>query len=211
MAQEFERRRLARDLHDHLGQQLTGLRLKLESLKDGAEKRAKLKEQVDELLSITTQLDSDIEFLAWELRPVTLDDIGLAAALRNYVSRWADQFGVAAEFHTTGFERQRPAPEVENNLYRITQEALNNIAKHARASQVDVIFERRDHSAVLIIEDNGVGFEPGEERGPETMGVTSMRERAALIGASLEIESTPDKGTSIFVRVPLTEAKAKDA
>jgi signal transduction histidine kinase len=203
--QELERRRMARELHDQLGQQLTGLRLKLESLKKSGERA--LEQQVEELLKITAQLDDDIEFLAWELRPVALDDLGLAAALRNYVNRWAGQSNVSAEFHTRGFENNRAKPEVENNLYRIAQEALNNVAKHSHASHVDVILEPRDNNAVLIIEDNGRGFDvaPAQSDG-ESMGLTSMRERAALLGGKIEIESTPEKGTSIFVTVPLSDA-----
>jgi two-component system, chemotaxis family, CheB/CheR fusion protein len=203
-AQEFERRRIARELHDQLGQQLTSLRLKLESLNQDPD-RGGLREKVDDLLSVTSQLDSDIEFLAWELRPVALDDLGLSAALQNYISRWSQQFKVAAQFHTAGFDGARPSREIETNLYRIAQEALNNVAKHSRASNVDVILERRDHHAVLIIEDNGVGFEPVEDQGTdgENMGLTGMRERAMLIGGSLDIESTLQKGTSVFVRVPL--------
>jgi two-component system CheB/CheR fusion protein len=208
-AQEFERRRIARELHDQLGQQLTSFRLKLESLKEESPNRKQVREKVGELLSLTSQLDSDIEFLAWELRPVALDDLGLATALRNYTARWAQQFGTKAQFHTSGFEDRRPARAIETNLYRIAQEALNNAAKHSRATHVDVILERRDQHAVLIIEDNGIGFDlindPASDG--DRMGLTGMRERAALIGGALEIESTLKKGTTILVRVPLVEGK----
>jgi signal transduction histidine kinase len=199
---------MSRDLHDQLGQQLTALRLKLESLK-GPARRAKLEKQIEELLEITTQFDNDIEFLAWELRPVTLDDLGLAAALRNYTTQWSKQFGITAEFHARGFEGERATPEVENNLYRIAQEALNNVAKHARASRVDVILERRDRNTVLIIEDDGSGFDPVATGPFESMGVASMRERAALVGGTLEIESKPEKGTTVFVRIQLSDAEGR--
>jgi two-component system CheB/CheR fusion protein len=205
-AQEVERRRIARELHDQMGQQLTSLRLKLESLKQEDGSGDRVQEKVDELLSVTKQLDSDIEFLAWELRPVALDDLGLGPALRNYITRWGEQFETRVQFHTSDLDEERASHEIESHLYRIAQEALNNVAKHARASQVDVILERRDDHAVLIIEDNGVGFETVEDdlaSDGEKMGLIGMSERAALIGGSLQIESGRDKGTTVLVRVPL--------
>ncbi|HKP47284.1 MAG TPA: sensor histidine kinase, partial [Pyrinomonadaceae bacterium] len=203
-AQEDERRRLARDLHDQLGQQLTGLRLKLETLKNQNAKRAGLKVSIEELLEMITRLDADIDFLAWELRPFVLDDLGLVAALRNYVAQWCERFNVSGEFHSSGLETRRLSPEVENHLYRIAQEALNNIAKHSDASRVDVLLERRDGNVVFIVEDNGIGFEGPSAASEDTMGLTTMRERALLIDGSMEIESKRGKGTTIFVRVPIT-------
>ncbi|HEX6729523.1 MAG TPA: CheR family methyltransferase, partial [Pyrinomonadaceae bacterium] len=202
-AQENERRRVARDLHDQLGQQLTVLRLKLESLKTQAAKNKKVQGNVDELLTIISRLDSDVDFLAWELRPVLLDDLGLSEALRVYITQWSRHVKLPADFHTTGFENERLQPLVENHLYRITQEALNNVAKHSEASKVDILLERRDQHAVLIVEDNGRGFSAGEVNdGSETFGLTGIYERAALLGGSCEIESSPEKGTTIFIRVP---------
>lgn len=202
-AQELERRRLARDLHDQLGQQLTALRLKLESVKDHAGNRTNLAKEIDETLTMTSQLDSDVDFLAWQLRPIVLDDLGLPQALRVYVRQWAQHLNIHAEFHTTGFENERPSAEVENHLYRIAQEALNNVAKHSKASAADVLLERRGDHAVLIIEDNGVGF-AAEEQTPEgSHGLSGIHERASILGGHLELESTIGKGTTIIVRVPL--------
>ena len=201
-AQEAERRRLARDLHDQLGQQLTALRLTLETLKGESERREDLGPDIDALLAITEQLDSDIDFLAWELRPLALDDLGLSDALRVYVRRWSEHFNIVGQFHSDGFETERLLPELENHLYRVTQEALNNVAKHSKASQVEVLLEKRGRDAVLIIEDNGVGLsEPPQNY--HTMGMTSMRERIALVAGKFDIEFTPGKGTTIFVRVPI--------
>jgi len=202
-SQEKERRRIARDLHDQMGQQLTALRLRLETLKDGAGKRENLSSTLDDVLGILTQLDNDVDFLAWELRPVVLDDLGIKEALQLYVDRWKEHTGIAAEFHSTGFEHHRLPLETENNLYRITQEALNNAAKHSHASRLSVLLERRDDLAVLIIEDNGIGFHLKEDNAGS--GMTGMRERAALIGAEFEVESDSEKGSTIFVRVPLPE------
>ena len=203
-AQEAERSRVARELHDQLGQQLTALRLKLESLKSGAGKREQLEADVNQLLDLTSQLDSDVDFLAWQLRPVALDDLGLADALRVYVRQWSDHVNIATEFHTVGLEKERPSPEVENNLYRIAQEALNNVAKHSRASRVDVLLERRDSHAVLIIEDNGQGFSLGDQIDASAIGLMGIRERASLLGGSMELETAPEKGTTLIVRIPLT-------
>jgi signal transduction histidine kinase len=203
-SQEKERQRFARDLHDQLGQQLTILRLKLETLKDESGQRQKLSAAIEEILGVLSHLDSDIDFLAWELRPIILDDLGLKEALRLYVDRWKEHSGIAAEFHSTGFNQDRLPVETENNLYRITQEALNNVAKHSNGSRVSVLLERRDDHAVLIIEDNGQGFKAdGGFDFDSGFGLTGMRERALLIGASFEVESNAEKGTTIFVRAPL--------
>ncbi|HYE14778.1 MAG TPA: CheR family methyltransferase, partial [Pyrinomonadaceae bacterium] len=204
--QEDERRRISRELHDQLGQSLTALRLKLEGLREEAGARAKLKARIGELVEIAQRLDSDVDFLAWELRPSALDDLGLIVALSNYAQEWARHFGVAVNFHSFGLGDERLSPLVEINLYRIAQEALNNVAKHAGATSVDILLERRDDHAVLIMEDDGRGFDPfrvetdGVRRG---MGLIGIRERAALVGGTVEIESAPGKGTTVFVRTPV--------
>jgi len=147
-----------------------------------------------------------VDFLAWELRPASLDELGLAVALANFVQEWSKHFDTPAEFHTTGLDRERLAPEVETNLYRIAQEALNNISKHAKATGVDVLLERRDHQAVLIVEDDGLGFEPevvAAKPDDKRIGLINMRERASFVGGTLEIESNPGDGTTVFVRIPI--------
>ena len=206
VAQEDERRRIARDLHDHLGQQTTALRLNLDALKTMGESTPGLRERVERVDSIAERLDADVEFLAWELRPTGLDDIGLPGTLSRFLREWSEHYSIAADFHVSGLDDQRLRPEVETSLYRIAQEALNNVFKHAKARRADVLLERRDGQVILIIEDDGVGFDPSvmlrrpDERG---MGVVGMHERAALAGGKLEIESEPGHGTTIFVRVPL--------
>jgi signal transduction histidine kinase len=205
-AQEDERRRIARDIHDQLGQQMTALRLNLAALDQGCSQDEKMRGKLEQTKTIAEQIDADVDFLAWELRPAALDDIGLAGALRNYVHEWTKYSGIDAEFHTSGMNRERLSSETEINLYRITQEALNNSMKYARASRVDVLLERRDQQVVLIVEDDGVGFNPAKEtqgNGDKGLGLIGMRERAVLVGGTLEIESRPNKGTAIFARVPL--------
>ena len=204
--QEDERRRISRELHDHLGQRLTALRLKLEGLKEQCGEQAELCGQIEQLQEIAVNLDAEVDFLAWELRPSVLDDLGLTVALANFVQEWSKHFGVPTEFHTTGLAQERLSQEVETNLYRIAQEALNNIAKHAAATSVDVLLERRDNHAVLIIEDNGRGFDPDQvtiSLSGRGMGLIGMRERAALVGGTVEIESQPGEGTTVFVRTPV--------
>src|SRR6185312_4866887 len=207
-AQEEERRRLARELHDQLGQQLTALRLQLESLHDT--QKAGESDKIHKLQAIVNRLDIDVDFLAWELRPIALDELGLETALKNYVKQWSEHFEIPADFHSRGIADKRLGHEVETNLYRIAQEALNNCAKHARCKEVYIILERRGNDAVLIIEDNGVGFDVQFEKVSELdMGLVSMRERALLIGGTFEIESQPDDGTTVFVRVPLNTEEGK--
>jgi PAS domain S-box-containing protein len=205
-AQEAERHRIARDLHDHLGQQLTALRLKLQSMRAKCNGDAVLAKEMDETQEYASRIDMDINYLAWELRPTELDQLGLENALASFVREWSKTYDIAAEFHTSNHLSERLPPELETNLYRIVQEALNNILKHANASNVSVLFERHSERVVLIIEDDGVGFEPGVDRPRTTskgLGLIGMRERTALLGGTLEIESRPGGGTTIYVRIPL--------
>jgi PAS domain S-box-containing protein len=215
-AQEDERRRIARDIHDQVGQQMTALRLNLAALEQGCSEDAKLREKLEHTKSIAERLDADVDFLAWELRPAALDDIGLAEAMGTFVGQWSRHSGVDAQFHTAGLGRERLSPETETNLYRIMQEALNNTMKYAQAKHVDVLLERRENQVVLIVEDDGVGFNPNKEAsadGDKGMGLIGMRERAALVGGSLQIESKPKAGTTIFVRTPVefTEEEAEES
>jgi signal transduction histidine kinase len=136
------------------------------------------------------------------------------AALGNYVREWSKHFGVRAEFHTVGVESGRLEPKVEIHLYRVMQEALNNVHKHAGATQVEVMLERRDGDVALVVEDNGRGFDPESvvpSEGKERLGLGGMRERAALIGGTLQIESTRGGGTTVFVRVPLAPSAEESA
>jgi two-component system CheB/CheR fusion protein len=202
-AQEDERRRFALDLHDQLGQGLTSLRLKLESMKMQIKNPATLSRGLEELQAVVKQLDADVDFLAWQMRPVALDDLGLAAAISNYVKEWSQHHGIPAEFRTGTLKRERFDPHIETNLYRIVQEALNNCAKHAKCTRANVLLERRDDTAILIVEDDGVGFDPAADPGGQ-WGLIGMRERVALMNGTLEIESNQGQGTTIFVRTPVT-------
>jgi two-component system, chemotaxis family, CheB/CheR fusion protein len=199
VTQEEERARVARDLHDQVGQQLTGLRLTLERLQGHCAPDEQANAEVQRALGIAREIDTELDFLAWELRPAALDDLGLVAAVSRYVEAWTAHVGVEAEFRHTGLRGARLTREVETMLYRVVQESLNNVAKHAHASRVEVVLEQRDGAVVLVIDDDGVGFETSETPAAG-LGLAGMRERAALAGAALEVESTPGQGTSVFVR-----------
>jgi PAS domain S-box-containing protein len=203
-AQEDERRRIAREMHDQFGEQLTALGLGIRALKDSCGSDTRLAPQVNALERVAQQLDQDVDHLVWELRPTALDDLGLRAALANYVQDWSLRAGVRADLHTTGLTSARLTSEVETTFYRIAQEALNNIAKHARAENVDVILERRPDYVSLIIEDDGVGFDqPGAGSPHQGFGLLGMQERAALVGATVQIESAAGEGTAVIVRMPM--------
>jgi signal transduction histidine kinase len=202
--QEDERLCLAREVHDHLGQQLTALRLSLDSIKQEALGRENLLAKVERFEEILRRLDSEVDMMAWRLRPAALDQLGLSTALEQLVREWSGHSGVAAEFHAVGLGGDRLPPDVETNLYRITQEALNNVQKHAQAGKVGVLLERRGEQVTLIVEDDGKGFDPDEKvSGGGCMGLINMHERAALIDGWVAIESAPGGGATLFVRVPL--------
>lgn len=204
--QEAERRRIARDMHDSLGQQLTALRLKLASMRTELFRDGRLGESLENLQELGRRIDSEISFLVWELRPTVLDDLGLAAAIDNYVREWSRHYEIAAEFHAGRLRKERFDADVETNLFRITQEALNNVFKHAYAKNANVVLESRRSDLVLIVEDDGKGFDPDNvrrEKSGRGLGLVGMRERAAILGGIVEIESAPGKGTTVFVRVPI--------
>ena len=201
-AQEDERRRIAREMHDQLGEQLTALGRRIGVLKDACRDMPDLRAHIDGLEAVSQQLDQDVDHLVWQLRPTALDDLGLRAALANHVQDWARRFGISAELHTSGLLDDRLDPDAETTLYRIAQEALNNVAKHSRARHVDVMLERRSDHVMLIVEDDGVGFDNGDgERRGQGFGLVGMQERAALVGATLQVESAVGKGTTILVRM----------
>ena len=204
-AQEEERARIAREMHDQFGQQLTVLNLKLDALKRDCGDDTKLCDQVETLQALAQLLDADVDNLVWEMRPMALDELGLESALTSYVQNWSTHLGIPVEFHSNEIDRDRLSVDIETVLYRIAQEALNNVAKHAHATSVAIVLEQRAGQVLLIIEDNGAGFDlqtvlQSEEKG---LGLISMRERAALVGGTIEIESQPDSGTTVVVRIPV--------
>ncbi len=203
-AQEEERSHIARELHDELGQQLAALSLKLGLVNEDFDTSRKHRIELDAILNDTML---SMQSLAVGLRPPALDFVGLPETLQNYFEEWVSLDGVRGEFASVGLDGTRLSPDVEIVLYRITQEALTNIRKHAHAGFVNMIVERRGEQVILIIEDDGDGFDiagaasPSDGRRP--LGLLGIRERAALVGGTVEIESSQGKGTTLFVRIPL--------
>jgi two-component system, NarL family, sensor histidine kinase DevS len=199
-AQEAERRRLARELHDETGQALTSILLGLRGVEE-ADGEAELRAAVTEVRDLVRSTLQDVRQLAVELRPKALDDFGLVAALERLTQSFGEQTGIAVEFQPALGERL-PA-EIETALYRIVQESLTNIVKHARATSVSIVLTRQGDKVMAIVEDDGVGFEPGRPRAGG-LGLVGMRERVSLLGGRLAVESRPGAGTTFVAEVPLT-------
>jgi signal transduction histidine kinase len=196
-------------LHDQLGQLLTVLRLRLDHLKQETD-RGKMRDTMDEIIESAQHLEAEIDFLTWELRPPMLDDLGLQITLENYVREWSEHNRIPVAFHPQRLQNRRLTGPLEINLYRIVQEALNNVAKHSQAANVEILLEPRDNNIVLIIEDDGRGFTEPHPAGRE-LGLAGLRERAMLMNGTAEIEGIEGKGTTIFVRVPAQWANDENA
>ena len=202
--QEMERRHIARELHDEAGQALTSLMVGLRLLeRDATDDPQSVIERINILKSTTNDVLENLHRLAIDLRPASLDHLGLTAALRQYIESFSRQHNLKTQFEVVGLDdaAARLPAAFETNLYRIVQEALTNVVRHAQATQVDVLLERRDNHMITIIEDNGVGFDP-EAAGSGRLGLLGMRERAEMMGGSLVIESTMGSNTTIYVEVP---------
>ena len=199
-AQEIERRRLARELHDETGQALTSILLGLRALEDsldddGARKAA------DTLRQLAVQTLQDVRRLAVELRPKALDDFGLEPALERLAETWATQTGIAIDFAARLDHDDRLSNDIATALYRIVQESLTNVVKHAHARHVSILLTRKNDEVVAVIEDDGRGFDPGA--GSDGFGIQGMRERVELLDGRLRIESQPGAGTTLVVAVPV--------
>ena len=209
-AQEEERRRIARELHDQLGQHLTALQLGLKSLENALSDDPSARDCLDKMKAIAEEIDQEIDQLALELRPAALDDLGLYAVLVNYIEEWSARSGIPVDLHCPGFDQKRLPSNLEIVMYRAIQEALTNVLKHAAAKHVSVILECRDNEVYAIIEDDGCGFEVEAIRdGPlrdRRLGLLGMQERMESVAGTCQIEATPGMGTTVFLRVPLTEA-----
>jgi signal transduction histidine kinase len=205
-AQEEERRRISRELHAQMGQQLAALMMGLKTLGTESYGRRSSLDTLRRLEGMTDELSREVHTLAWDLRPPALDDLGLEAALANYAEEWAERSRVSVDFHSAGFAGGRLPLTHETAVYRIAQEALTNVAKHSGADRVSFILERRSDHVLAVIEDNGGGFDAeaalsAAGRG-RRLGLLGMRERAALLGGTINVESAPEAGTTLFVRIP---------
>lgn len=200
-AQEEERRRISRELHDSTSQNLTSLMVGLRTLESTCDS-PQVHCQTQDLRQIVSQVLEDVHTLALQLRPAVLDDLGLPAALERLAHEWQKRNHIQADVVVHLGNERLPDP-IETALYRIVQEALTNVARHAQARSVSVLVERRANDIVAVIEDDGQGFEPGHAHRDGRLGLLGIRERAELLGGSLTIESSPGQGTSLFIRLPL--------
>ncbi len=213
-AQENERRRISRELHDEIGQALYAIKFNLEMIdKDLPQKTPLLRGRLGEAKSLSIQTLTSMRQLALDLRPTMLDDLGLIPTLRWYIQNFSNRLNIYSNFEAMGFEEKLP-PEIETAFYRIIQEALNNIAKHAQADRVEISLVRRDSKILASIQDNGKGFDlekvlhPGSpERG---FGLIGIQERVSLLGGQINIQSGPGSGTLIHIEAPYKIVKDDD-
>ncbi|HEY9790494.1 MAG TPA: PAS domain S-box protein [Candidatus Obscuribacterales bacterium] len=204
-AQEEERQRISRELHDHLGQGAAALMYGLASLSNSGPMSSQQQQELSELHNLSCKLAKDVHTISWELRPAALDDLGLPAALEQLVRTWSDRSKIAAELEIAGVGEKRFSTLVETSIFRIAQEALTNVLKHSGASLVSVVLRQGKNGLLLIVEDDGRGVllkTNASNVGSQQLGLTSMKYRAASAGGTLEIESSPGKGVAIFVRIP---------
>jgi PAS domain S-box-containing protein len=208
-AQESERSRISRELHDQMGQHLTALTFGLKLLKSSPRDAQPSGSRLSQLLELADRLEREVHHLAWELRPPELDHLGLPAALSNYIDQWSERCGIAADLVSTGADHRRLPPEVETTVYRVVQEALTNVLKHARAQSVSIILEQRSDHMLVVVEDDGRGFNYEETAAtPEGgLGLHGMKERVTLAGGTFDIESGTDAGTTLVIRIPLAHSR----
>ena len=213
-AQEEERRRISRELHDQTGQQLTALLLGLKTLNNSTGNGStSLHKNLLQLQKLTERLVEEAHHLAWELRPAALDDLGLETALSNYVEKWSERNSISLDFHSGLNKLRLPAP-VETAVFRIVQEALTNVLKHAEATRVSVMLEYRYDELLVIVEDNGRGFQPEASlkvKEPGGLGLVGINERVALVCGKLNIESEPGCGTTLAIRIPASASVPQKA
>lgn len=203
-AQEEERRRIARELHDGVGQTLYSILVGLKVL-DQLELAPPIQNQLAELKALTYRLMNQVNDMAVELRPYTLDDLGLLPAIRSYGKRFEQTYGIKTRLQAKG-EPRRYAAAVETALYRICLEALSNVAKYAGTERVEITLDEAFDRIILAVRDFGKGFVPDQVIGRDSaLGLYGMRERADLLGGRFLIESVPGKGTTIQTIIPLTE------
>jgi len=210
-AQETERRHVARDLHDEIGQALTALKMNLREVQSLTEPTQTANMIVDSV-QIADQLIQHIRNLALDLRPSLLDELGLVSAVQWYVSRQAERAGWTVDYAIQEFEH-RPSPEIEITCFRVLQEALTNSTRHAKATHLRVALSQHDNVTELLVQDNGVGFDVEEgrarARSGNSIGLLGMEERVLLAGGSIEVQSRPHDGTTVIIRFPMVSARAE--
>jgi signal transduction histidine kinase len=204
-AQEEERLNLSRELHDESGQLLTALTVQLGLLDRSVDQPDALRQRIDELKNSANTIQENLHKLAVNLRPASLDHLGLVTTLRQYIAEFNRQYDNPVDFEAVGMDGRRLSIEMETALFRIIQESLTNVILHAHATRVDVLLSLHNQRVVTIIEDDGIGFldsSPGLE---EHLGLFGMRERIEMLGGTFTIESSPGKGTTVRAEVPCND------
>ncbi|MDB5390180.1 MAG: nreB [Planctomycetaceae bacterium] len=208
--QEDERRRISRELHDQCGQDLTALHLELKMLENALKQGLSYEARLQSMRHLLEQVTNEIHRLAVKVRPSSLDDLGLTMAVTNHLQAWMSLTGVTVDYECRGWNDVRVQEDVETALFRVLQEALTNVARHADARSVNVVLYRDASNIGLIVEDQGHGFDfefdVSDRQAPQHLGLLGMRERMLAIGGSLEIESAVQSGTTIYARVPCQSA-----
>jgi PAS domain S-box-containing protein len=199
--QESERRHIARELHDESGQMLTSIMVNLQLLEKNAASPDYVAAKAAEIGAYLQSALKNLQQLAMSLRPATLDHLGLAPALRQFAQTTSEKRGLTVLFEAVGIDERLPA-NIETTLYRVAQESINNVIRHARASQADILLQSRDRKLVLIVEDNGIGFIPSAVDERIHNGIFGMRERVEMLGGKLTIESEPGRGATVLVELP---------
>jgi PAS domain S-box-containing protein len=205
---EEERASIAREIHDELGQQLTGIKMDLSWItkRKTVQDDIELKQKVIIILNLLDTAVKTVRRIATDLRPSILDDLGLIAAIQWQSEEFERRSGISTEFISTMTEFRRSSG-IAIGLFRICQESLTNVARHAEASKICISLEEHDNENILLkIEDNGRGFEVSKIGDKKTLGLLGMRERTLMMGGEFRIESNPGKGTTLFVTIPLTNA-----
>ncbi len=200
-AREEERTRVAREIHDQLGQALTSIKLDLSSWVHDSQLRSPGLERINSILKLVDETIKSVRRIATELRPGVLDDLGLVAAIEWAAEEFEARTGTKCRLMLSELD-QRPNRERDTALFRILQETLTNVARHADATSVDIHLFRELGSVILKIQDNGCGTTPEQLFAPTSLGIRGMKERALLLGGDLVIRSSREEGTTVLVRVP---------
>jgi signal transduction histidine kinase len=213
-AEENERRRISRELHDEIGQALTAIRFNLDRIdQDLPESSVMARERLGEAKTLSQQTIKAMRRLSMDLRPSMLDELGLIPTLRWYIQNFASRLNIDSQFKAAGFDIKLPPP-VETAFYRIVQEALNNAGKHAEASRVEVLMEHKDSTIYASIKDNGKGFDLDKVLHPESLergsGIIGMQERVSILKGHIDIRSKPGSGTHIRIEIPCPKGSEDD-
>ncbi len=201
-AQEDERLHLSRELHDESGQLLTALTFQLGLLDRNLDQPKVLRERIDELKITANQIQDNLHKLAVNLRPASLDHLGLVTTLQQFITEFNRQYEISIDFEAVGMQGKRLPIEIETAFFRIVQESLTNVVLHAQATRVDVLLNLHNQHVVLVVEDDGVGFLPGSPSLEDHLGLFGMRERIEMLAGAFMIESSPGKGTTVKAEVP---------